>query len=70
VTYLDDFAAATRLEQARKIEDALADNDVLAVPMVGGQHVVYRVPGWREAPVRRAKIAWYRARRRLFVAGR
>ena len=70
MTWIDDLAVLTAHQRARQIEDALVKHDVVAVPVVGDECIVYLVPGWREAPVRRAKIAWYRLRRRLFVAGR
>ena len=58
---------ARALQEAEKIESALLTQDVFAVPAAGGGHIVFRVPGWRERPVRRLRIEWYRWRRRRLI---
>jgi hypothetical protein len=52
---------------AEWIERQLKGKDVLVLPMGdgSGEYVIYRVPGWREAPRRRARIALIRLHRRI-----
>jgi hypothetical protein len=57
---VDDLARRAALLQARRIERELHKRNVVVVPLPDGQHVIYRIPGWREAPWRRLRIAWYR----------
>jgi hypothetical protein len=68
---IDEIAANVSFAHAERIERELAKRhrNVVAVPdPFGGQYVVYRVPGWRESPLRRLKITFYRWRRRAYVA--
>lgn len=56
------LARAEATRRAGLIEEQLLTLNHVEETLPGGQRVLYDVPRWRDQPVRRARIAWYRWR--------
>jgi hypothetical protein len=68
-SYLRDLARRAALAETRCIERELQRHDVVVRDLPSGERVIFRVPTWRERPLRRLRIEWYRLRRARTLYG-
>lgn len=61
---LDRLTREAADRRAAALEAALMDHDEVIEVDALGRRCVYSVPSWRRRPLRRARIAWLRRRRR------
>lgn len=70
MSFVERAARIVALRESECIERELAVKgmpEIVSVPYPGAPQIVYRIPGWREAPIRRLRIEWYRWRRRRIL---